>query len=82
MDTREKTVFNALGTERNKRADQMHQLFLELGVDFVYGSCSEEKSMSDSACLDKLASDVGYQYPCVASATQLPDMKKMFRLYI
>lgn len=28
----------------------------------AYGSCSEEKSMSDSARLDKLTLDVGYQY--------------------
>ena len=28
----------------------------------AYGSCSEEKSMSDSANLDKLARNVGYQY--------------------
>lgn len=28
----------------------------------AYGSCSEEKSMSDTAHLDKLALDVGYQY--------------------
>ncbi len=28
----------------------------------AYGSCSEEKSMSYSAHLDKLAQNVGYQY--------------------
>ena len=28
----------------------------------AYGSCSEERSMSDAAHLDKLAADVGYQY--------------------
>ena len=37
MDTSGKIVFNALGVDRNERADQMHQLFLELGVDFVSG---------------------------------------------
>lgn len=37
MDTSKKTVFNVPGIERNERADQMHQLFLELGVDFVSG---------------------------------------------
>ncbi len=28
----------------------------------AYGSCNEEKSMSDTAHLDKLATNVGYQY--------------------
>jgi thiamine pyrophosphate-dependent acetolactate synthase large subunit-like protein len=36
---------------------------LHIAIDNnAYGSCSEEKSMSDSAHLEKLASDVGYQY--------------------
>lgn len=30
-------VFNRLGNERSEKADQMHQLFLELGVDFASG---------------------------------------------
>ena len=34
----------------------------------AYGSCSEELSMSDSAHLDKLACDVGYQYVRVVSS--------------
>lgn len=34
----------------------------------AYGSCSEEKSMSDSAHLDKLAQDVGYSYVRVANS--------------
>jgi len=34
----------------------------------AYGSCSEEKSMSDSANLDKLARNVGYQYVEIASS--------------
>ena len=32
-----KTVFNMLNGERNEKADQMHQLFLELGVNFASG---------------------------------------------
>lgn len=35
-----------------------------------YGSCSEEKSMSDTAHLDKLALDVGYQYVRTVSSRE------------
>lgn len=36
-----------------------------------YGSCSEEKSMSDSAHFDKLAIDVGYQFVRVVSGQEM-----------
>lgn len=49
----------------NRKPGNLLHIVVDNGV---YGSCSEEKSMSDSACLDKLASDVGYQYLCVASS--------------
>lgn len=32
-----KTVFNTLDGERSEKADQMHRLFLDLGVDFASG---------------------------------------------
>lgn len=32
-----KSVFNTLDGERNKSADQMHQSFLDLGVNFASG---------------------------------------------
>ena len=31
------TAFNTLDSERSEKADQMHRLFLELGVDFATG---------------------------------------------
>jgi len=40
----------------------------------AYGSCSEEKSMSDTARLDTLANDVGYQY--VRSVCCQEDLKR------
>ena len=39
----------------------------------AYASCSEEKSMSDTAHLDKLALDVGYQY--VRTVSSQKDLK-------
>lgn len=46
----------------------------------AYGSCSEEKSMSSSAHLDKLALDVGYQYvQTVSSQEDLKCAILMFR---
>ncbi len=39
----------------------------------AYGSCSEEKSMSNSAHLDKLAIDVGYRY--VQAVSSQEDLK-------
>ena len=37
MDTIDKTVFNVIDGERSAKADQMHRLFLESGVDFATG---------------------------------------------
>lgn len=37
MYTDDKTAFNALAGERSEKADQMHRLFLELGVNFASG---------------------------------------------
>lgn len=37
MNTDEKTAFNTLEGERSAKADQMHQLFLELGINFASG---------------------------------------------
>lgn len=37
MDTSDKTVFNALAGERSEKADRIHRLFLELGVNFASG---------------------------------------------
>lgn len=37
MDTDDKTGFNTLAGERSEKADQMHRLFLELGVNFASG---------------------------------------------
>lgn len=37
MDTNDKTVFNVMDEERSDRADQMHRVFLELGVNFASG---------------------------------------------
>lgn len=42
--------------------------FLHIVLDNgAYGSCSEEKSMSDSANLEKIAKSVGYQYVIVVN---------------
>ena len=43
----------------NKQPANLLHIVIDNGA---YGSCSEEKSMSDTAHLDKLARDVGYQY--------------------
>ena len=37
MDTTDKNVFNVIDGERSAKADQMHRLFLELGVNFASG---------------------------------------------
>ena len=37
MDTGDKTLFNVMGSEHSDKANQMHRLFLELGVDFASG---------------------------------------------
>lgn len=37
MNTNDKTVFNTLDGKHNEKADQIHRLFLELGVDFASG---------------------------------------------
>lgn len=37
MNTSNKTIFNTLDDERSEKADQMHQIFLELSVDFTSG---------------------------------------------
>lgn len=37
MSIGNKTIFNALAVDRSAKADQLHQLFLELGVDFASG---------------------------------------------
>src|SRR3989344_1590993 len=37
MDTGDKTVFNTLADERSEKADRLHRLFLEVGVNFVSG---------------------------------------------
>lgn len=43
----------------NKQPTNLLHIVIDNGA---YGSCSEERSMSDTAYLDKLANDVGYQY--------------------
>ncbi|OIO47778.1 MAG: hypothetical protein AUJ28_00555 [Parcubacteria group bacterium CG1_02_37_51] len=43
----------------NKQPTNLLHIVIDNGA---YGSCSEEKSMSDSAHFDKLALDVGYQF--------------------
>lgn len=45
----------------------------------AYGSCSEEKSMSNSAHLDKLAHDVGYHY--VQTASSQGDLKRAILMF-
>lgn len=37
MNTSDKTVFNILADERSDKADQLHRLFLESGVNFASG---------------------------------------------
>lgn len=37
MNTSDKNVFNTLAGERSEKADQLHRLFLESGVDFASG---------------------------------------------
>ena len=43
----------------NKQPANLLHIVLDNGA---YASCSEERSMSDTACLDGLASNVGYRY--------------------
>lgn len=43
----------------NKQPENLLHIVLDNGA---YGSCSEERSMSDTARLDTLAQSVGYQY--------------------
>ena len=45
----------------------------------AYASCSEERSMSDTAHLDTLASNVGYQYVRVVRAEDLKRVIMEFR---
>ncbi|MEK7653450.1 MAG: thiamine pyrophosphate-dependent enzyme [Patescibacteria group bacterium] len=49
----------------NKQPNNLLHIVID---NSAYGSCSEEKSMSDSAHFDKLALDVGYQYVRVVSS--------------
>lgn len=49
----------------NRRPANLLHIIIDNGA---YGSCSEEKSMSDSAQFDKLALDVGYQYVRAANS--------------
>lgn len=61
----------------NKQPENLLHIVID---NNAYGSCSEEKSMSDSAHLDRLALDVGYQYVRVVSSQK--DLKRaivMFR---
>jgi sulfopyruvate decarboxylase alpha subunit len=37
MNTEDGAIFNTLDRERSEKADQLHRLFLELGVDFASG---------------------------------------------
>jgi thiamine pyrophosphate-dependent acetolactate synthase large subunit-like protein len=46
-------------TVGNKQPENLLHIVIDNGA---YGSCSEEKSMSDTARLDTLAQSVGYQY--------------------
>lgn len=43
----------------NKQPENLLHIVID---NNAYGSCSEEKSMSNSAHLDKMAMDVGYRY--------------------
>ena len=43
----------------NKQPTNLLHIVIDNGS---YGSCNEERSMSDTAHLDKLANDVGYRY--------------------
>lgn len=55
----------------NKQPANLLHIVIDNGA---YGSCSEEQSMSDTAHLDKLANDVGYQYARTAGSKD--DLKR------
>lgn len=52
----------------NKQPANLLHIVIDNGS---YGSCSEEKSMSDSAHFDKLAIDVGYRFVRVADGQKM-----------
>lgn len=51
----------------NKQPANLLHIVIDNGA---YASCSEEKSISDTAHLDKLANDVGYQYVRTVSSQE------------
>ena len=55
----------------NKQPTNLLHIVLDNGA---YASCSEERSMSETAHLDTLASDVGYQYVQVVHSQE--DLKR------
>lgn len=55
----------------NKQPTNLLHIVIDNGA---YGSCNEERSMSETACLDALASDVGYQYVQVVHSQE--DLKR------
>src|SRR3989344_5558809 len=63
-------------TVGNKQPANLLHIVIDNGA---YGSCSEEKSMSDSAHLDKLVLDVGYQYVRVVSGQE--DLKHAILMF-
>jgi len=54
----------------NKQPANLLHIVIDNGA---YGSCNEERSMSDTARLDKLVLDVGYQY--VRTVSNQEDLK-------
>ena len=58
-------------TIRNKQPTNLLHIVLDNGA---YASCNEERSMSETARLDTLASDVGYQYVRVVHSQE--DLKR------
>ena len=61
----------SLVTVGNKEPTNLLHIVLDNGA---YASCSEERSMSDTARLDALAGEVGYQY--VRTADSQDDLKR------
>lgn len=60
----------------NKQPKNLLHIVIDNGA---YSSCSEERSMSDSAHLDKLAQDVGYQY--VQTVSTQEDLKRAILMF-
>lgn len=60
----------------NKQSSNLLHIVID---NNAYGSCSEEKSMSESAHLNKLAKDVGYRY--VQTVSSRPELKHAILLF-